>query len=143
MQYVHSKWSIKLIQLIGHPDEIQWDTKRPYSELVTPHGTSEISKYAFATSPSKDDLVAKNETGYVDAYSVKKAQAFVEMTHGYGLEVHPWVLRDENKYLAWTYGQDAYSEVSVFVEQVKVDGFFTDFPQTAANYFKYRAKNAS
>ena len=46
------------------------------------------------------------------------------------------------KYLQSWNDQDPYSELEEHLS-LGVDGFFTDFPQTAANYFKYRAKTAS
>lgn len=135
--HVHSRSSIKLIQLIGAPDVIQWDTKRPYSELLSEKGMHEIAGYAFAVSPSKNDICPKNETtGYIDEASIQKGKAFIDMVHSKGLQAHPWVLRDENRYLAWNYGQDAYNEYTLFIKEVGVDGFFTDFPQTASNYIR-------
>ncbi|QDZ26117.1 glycerophosphodiester phosphodiesterase [Chloropicon primus] len=137
LEYVHKKSSLKLIQLIGAPDVVQWDTKRPYEELMSEKGISEIAKYAFAVSPSKNDICEKNTTtGYIDASSVAKGRSWVEMIHSKGLQVHPWVLRDEDRYLAWNYGQDAYNEYTMFIRDVGVDGFFTDFPATASNYIR-------
>ena len=40
------------------------------------------------------------------------------MVHSKGLQAHPWVLRDENRYLAWNYGQDAYNEYTLFIKEV-------------------------
>ena len=133
LQYVHARAPLKLIQLIGLPNEIQWDTKRPYTDLLKPKGMEAISGYAFAVSPGKVDILPVNETtGYID--SIETGRNFVKMVHATGLEVHPWVLRDEDRYLAWNYGQDAYNEYAVFVNDLGVDGFFTDFPQTATNF---------
>jgi glycerophosphoryl diester phosphodiesterase len=138
LEYVHRKTDMKLIQLIGGPDEIQVDTKRPYSDLMTKKGIETISHYAFAVSPSKNDIMPKNETtGYIDQSAIQHGKEFVGMIHSSGLEVHPWVLRDENRYLAWNYGQDVYNEYTAFVRDIGVDGFFTDFPKTASNYLRY------
>ena len=116
---------------------LQEDTKRPYSQLMTVDGLKAISKYAFAVSPSKNDIANKTETGYIDQDAIDKGVEFVKTIHGTGLEVHPWVFRDENQFLAWTYGQDSYMELDLFIRTIGIDGFFTDFPKTASNYLKY------
>ena len=137
LQYVHKKSDMKLIQLLGAPDEIQWDTKRPYADMMTQNGMEDIAAYAFAASPSKNDILPKNtSTGYIDEPTVAQGKSFVDMIHKTGLEVHPYVLRDENRYLAWNYGQDAYNEYTMFIRDIQVDGFFTDFPKTATNYIR-------
>lgn len=50
------------------------------------------------------------------------------------LQVHPYTFRNEDSYLAWTWAQDPYPEMYAFVEQEGIDGFFTDFPDTAVAF---------
>ncbi len=69
---MHGKSSLKLIQLIGQPDEKQEDMGRPYRDLMTSHGIKEISAYAFAVSPDKNVIVPRNATtGYVDESGIQ------------------------------------------------------------------------
>jgi len=105
---------------------------------MTPQGIREIGGYAFAVSPDKNVIVPRNATtGYVDESGIQHGKEFVSMVHETtAMEVHPWVLRDEYMYLAWNYGQDPYNEYTLFIKDVRVDGFFTDFPKTATNYLR-------
>ena len=50
----------------------------------------------------------------------------IATAHSYGIKVHPWTFRNENKYLLYDYESDPYLEYEKFY-QLGVDGYFTDF----------------
>lgn len=137
LQYVASKSTVKLIQLLDSPDDVQFDTNRTYAQMMTQGGLDAIAEYGYAISPDLTDLVPVNSTGYIDLPGIQHGQNLVVFAHSAGLKVHPWDLKNENRFLPWTYGQDPYNEYDVFVKELGVDGFFTDFPATAKNYLNH------
>ncbi|CBY30840.1 unnamed protein product [Oikopleura dioica] len=58
----------------------------------------------------------------------------------FNLKVHSWVSRNEGDFLLWDYGLDAYAEYEDLIE-AGVDGLFTDFPASLANYLSLRREN--
>jgi len=80
---------------------------------------------------------------YADAVGPAKAlvdRAFVEAAHRWGLLVHPWTFRAENRFLPPELRSsedpaehgDLAAELRRFTD-LGVDGVFTDFPDVAAN----------
>lgn len=57
----------------------------------------------------------------------------VERAHRYGLLVHAYTFRNEDKYLAWDFNQDPVNELEMYID-MGVDGLFTDFPETLKRY---------
>ena len=53
----------------------------------------------------------------------------VSRAHRYGLKIHTYTMRNEDAYLAWDYNQDPVREYELFLS-MRVDGYFTDFPET-------------
>jgi len=49
------------------------------------------------------------------------------------LQVHVWTLRNEDRYLAWDFEQDVHNAFKFCLDQ-KVDGMFTDFPESLTRY---------
>ena len=60
----------------------------------------------------------------------------VKRASSYGLRVHAYTFRNEDRYLAWDYGQDARKELDLIIQQ-RVDGVFTDFPGTFHAYLNH------
>jgi glycerophosphoryl diester phosphodiesterase len=50
------------------------------------------------------------------------------------MQVHAYTFSNENAYLPWTWGQDPFAEMHAFLEEERVDGLFTDFPDAATAY---------
>eukprot|EP00897_Mesotaenium_endlicherianum_P010122 jgi/Mesen1/9138/ME000058S08623 len=105
----------------------------------------EIAAYASAIGPWKNSIAPLNGT----TRRLGAPTRLVEQAHAAGLAVHPYTFRNENEYLAFDYGEasvavavavaDPYEEYALFVDTLGVDGFFTDFPATAASYLRLRA----
>jgi len=58
------------------------------------------------------------------------------------LQVHVFTLRNEDRYLAWDFGQDVHNAFDFYLSQ-RVDGMFTDFPQSLARHLDLLYKNTS
>ncbi|CAG5096162.1 Oidioi.mRNA.OKI2018_I69.XSR.g14498.t1.cds [Oikopleura dioica] len=65
----------------------------------------------------------------------------VSKAHSLDLKVHSWVSRNEGKYLLWEYGLDPYKEYEDLIA-AGVDGIFTDFPASLANYLTLRRQKS-
>ena len=63
---------------------------------------------------------------YFSQNSIKFESNLISTAHSYGVKVHPWTFRNENKYLLYDYESDPYLEYEKFY-QLGVDGYFTDF----------------
>lgn len=72
--------------------------------------------------PSLDLVATKNANGKIESTGL------VEAAQGAGLLVHPYTVRKESQ-PRWSDSLDQTHRV--LIEQLKVDGFFSDFPDTA------------
>lgn len=91
------------------------------ANMISEAGLAAIAKYANGIGP--------------DMRLVEKDPALVERAHAAGLQVHPYTLRKDmlpSKY------KGIEEAVKAYFDTYKVDGFFTDFPDFAANYLKAR-----
>ncbi|CAB4065842.1 E3.1.4.46 [Lepeophtheirus salmonis] len=59
----------------------------------------------------------------------------IETIHSYGLKAHLYTFRNEWTDIPWDFGKDPYKEYEEYV-RIGIDGFFTDFPATLANFKK-------
>jgi len=135
LQYMSTRSRIRLIQLVDEMDMVQADTNRTFAHFMTEQGLRDVGEYAYGISPNKNDIAPVNATsGSMDSTSLAHGKTFVQNAHKNGLKVHPWVFRNEYEFLAWNFGQDPYNEYKFFVEDVGIDGVFTDFPETAVRY---------
>lgn len=50
------------------------------------------------------------------------------------LQVHPYTYRNENQFLHFNFRQDPYAEYDYWINDVGVDGLFTDFPASLRRY---------
>jgi glycerophosphoryl diester phosphodiesterase len=85
---------------------------------------SAIARYADGVGPAIPLLIAE-EDGKVES------TGFVEAAHEQGLVVHPYTVRSD-MLPAWCTDVDQLHEV--LIKQLKVDGFFTDFPDLAVRF---------
>ncbi len=96
---------LPLIQLLG---------KRPMdAELIR------IAGYAKGIGPAVDLLASRNENNQI------VSTGLVELARKSGLLVHPYTVR-KHEQPKWSSSMDETHRV--LIEQLKVDGFFTDFP---------------
>ena len=104
---------LKLVQLIGENDWQESDTD--YDRLKTSEGMSEIANYADGIGPWWKQLIDNK----------KQPSSMVSFAKHHKLTIHPYTFRaDElpqwaDSYQAW---------LTLFIDKVKVDGVFTDFP---------------
>ena len=47
-----------------------------------------------------------------------------------------WTLRNEDRYLAWDFEQDVHNAYKLCLDQ-KVDGMFTDFPESLVRHLEH------
>jgi len=153
LQYLNTKTSIKLVQLID-ADDVKDDGSmslvapyhkpydfvvsndaRSFADLLKPAGLDFIKTYADAVGPWKpyllktvNDGVDRNGDGVVNINDrrVDGSTGVIEAAHQRGLLVHTWTFRND----ASGYGfKDPQAEMAAYVK-LGIDGMFTDFPAT-------------
>jgi glycerophosphoryl diester phosphodiesterase len=128
--------NLRLLQLIGEPDERPYDVVAAggtldYAAMMTPRGLREIANYADAIGPSSRALLPLAPDGRLDAPTT-----LVRDAHAAGLEVHAYTFRPENAFLppALRAGSDAQRNEAGSVAEIRaclaagMDAFFTDDP---------------
>jgi glycerophosphoryl diester phosphodiesterase len=153
LQYLRTKTSIRLIQLID-ADDVNADGsmsliapyRQPYdfvvkgdprlfSDLLTSTGLDFVKTYANGIGPWKPYLVKTVNDGVdrigdgrltINDRRVDGSTGVIEMAHQRGLMVHTWTYRND----ASGYGfSDPKAEMQYYMK-LGVDGVFTDFPAT-------------
>jgi len=115
------KCELRLVQLIA--DNSWAESTTDYEALLTPDGLQEIAGSADAIGPWINQLVT---TANVDGRPV--STGVVRTANDVGLQVHPFTFRCDDL----APGFDSMSEmVSWSVDELGVDGLFTDFPDVA------------
>lgn len=111
----------KLIQLIGENDWQESDTN--YDYLKTEQGLADIASFADGIGPwIPQVLTLKNDTYQSTGYAESAQKA--------GLSVHPYTFRKD----ALADNVTAEALLNALFNRAKVDGVFTDFPDTVINY---------
>ena len=127
---LHEKTGLRLIQLF---DEFHLQPgcrlaageKGTYKNMATPEGLREIASYAYGVGPWKESILPRDKNNRLE-----KPSTFIEDAHKAGLKVHIYTMRNENSYLAEEYAGDPREEYRRWI-RMGVDGFFTDYPDTA------------
>lgn len=131
---------IQLIDVAGAPaDFVASGDPRTYDDLVTPHGLSEIAKYANGIGPDKSRIVAGNTAGN----PLGEPTGLVRDAHRVRLLLHPFTFRPENNFLASDFRVgnanspeylhargDQPAELALYYE-LGIDGLFADNADTA------------
>ncbi|MDV3349331.1 glycerophosphodiester phosphodiesterase family protein [Leptothoe sp. LEGE 181152] len=114
-----------------------------YNSLANAEAITEISSYADGIGPWKNNILLReplatpvdgNGDGIAEITTRLTGEIFplVDFAHDAGLQVHPYTLRDEERFL--TLNEDGTPQTSgdEFRQLIElgVDGFFTDFPET-------------
>lgn len=119
------KSPIKLVQLIAHDS---WgESKHSYGKMMTPEGIKKIATYADGIGPWFPFILKPSE----DKKSYNETM-LVEWAHDAGLVVHPYTLRDDS---LPPFAGDTKSFLNMLFK-AKVDGIFTDFPETTVNFLR-------
>ena len=129
MRYKY-KTKLKLTQLIG---ENRWGlSDTDFNYLKTMDGLKEIANYANGIGPWMKQVVSgKSISGDLKFTNiVKKAQEL-------NLKVHPYTLRVDK---LPSYANSYEHLLSIFINEVKVDGIFTDFPDRTFKFFEDKKK---
>lgn len=114
-----------------------------YGDFANPEVVEIISDYAGGLGPWKNNILLRESLdepvdgdgdGNAEITTQLTGEVFplVEYAHDAGLQVHPYTLRDEERFLtldAEGNPQTPEEEVDQLID-VGVDGFFTDFPGT-------------
>ncbi len=116
----------------GPYDRIAQGDKRHYSAYTAPAELKKIATFANGIGPEKFFVIPKKADGTLGAPTTLVADA-----HRAGLEVVPWMFRNENQFMAkdfqtsanaGDYGR-AIDEIVTYL-RTGIDGFFTDNPDT-------------
>ncbi|RKN12703.1 glycerophosphodiester phosphodiesterase [Streptomyces radicis] len=115
-----------------------WDLQeagdpRTVADLITRSGLREISEYAQGIGPTLDLVIPKKSDGSLDTPT-----RLVRDAHDADLLVHPYTVRNENRYLPAEFrrGDDPHAYGDVFGALnayfgTGIDGVFADHPDTA------------
>ncbi len=113
--------NVKLVQLMGGGGDY-------YSDLITAEGLEELSKYADGIGPSMGMIIPNDaEAGAL------KMSGLVANAQAVGMEVHPYTFRQES-FATPPYAKSYEDLLEIFVNQVGVDGVFTDFPDRTMKF---------
>lgn len=108
---------LKLVQLIGEND---WgESPTDFERLKSPTGLKEIAGFADCIGPWLPQLVAMEQGGSL------RPTGLVEAAHDAGIFVHGYTLRADQLPPGIT---DFAAVVRLLVEDVRIDGVFTDHP---------------
>ncbi|UCM86857.1 glycerophosphodiester phosphodiesterase [Streptomyces marincola] len=114
-------------------DFVESGDPRTVADLVTRRGLREIARYAQGIGPTLDLVIPRAADG-----SLGRPTSLVEDAHRAGLLVHPYTLRNENRYLPAEFrrGEDPHAYGDVFGAldayfATGIDGVFADHPDTA------------
>ncbi len=121
------KTDLKLIQLIA---DNSWNETPgvDYDSMRTQEGIKKISAYADGVGPWTDNIVKFNkDTGKTEVTD------FVKYAHSVNLKVHPYTFRADS---LPEYTETFDGLLNVFVGELNIDGFFTDFPDKGVSFLK-------
>ncbi|XP_078176173.1 glycerophosphodiester phosphodiesterase GDPD6-like [Carex rostrata] len=104
------------------------DTNQSYWEITSDNYLQFIRNYVVGLGPSKDTIVP-----VVNNY-LKPPSDLVARAHAHKLQVHPYTYRNENQFLHYDFHQDPYAEYIYWVQNIGVDGLFTDFTGSLHRY---------
>ena len=119
---------LKLVQLIGEDDWSPLPTN--FRGLRSKRGLEDLARTVDAIGPWVNQLyrLRKRDGSISDSGLVARA-------HGQGLTVHPYTYRSD----ALPPGFDDIEDLMRFsIEELAIDGLFTDFPDIAAKFLRLR-----
>jgi len=111
---------ISLVQLLG--------TEPEFKPALTAAGLAQIAEFADGIGPSMLLLVTADSSG-----SAPQSTGLVERAHGLGLVVHPYTFRRDQ---LPDFADDYEHLLTIFLDDIGVDGVFTDFPDITKDYIE-------
>ena len=112
--------TVPLVQLLGTGPE--------FRAALTPEGMKTIASYADGIGPSIQLIVAPGSVA-----GKLRITNLVELAHELGLVVHPYTFRRD---LLPAYADDYGDLLEIFLDDIGVDGVFTDFPDLTVEYIE-------
>lgn len=106
------------------------DTNQSYHEITSDAYLAFIGSYVVGIGPWKDTLVPPDPRDN----RLGRPADLVARAHALRLQVHPYTFRNENQYLHFDFRQDPYAEYAYWLDEVAVDGLFTDFTGSLHKY---------
>jgi glycerophosphoryl diester phosphodiesterase len=122
---IELKSNLTLVQLLGKDQEsdgVKWTSRE---------GLERIKKFADGIGPEKDMLVDFD----TKSGSVKPSQMYKD-AKSLGLFLHPYTFRVD---LLPTYVTSYRQLLKIFIDDLEVDGLFSDFPDLTLDYIKSAA----
>jgi glycerophosphoryl diester phosphodiesterase len=112
--------TVPLVQLLG--------TEPEFRAALTADGIKKVASYADGIGPSMRLIVAPGSV----AGNIRVTK-LVELAHELGLVVHPYTFRSD---LLPAYAADYAELLEIFLDDIGVDGVFTDFPDLTVEYIE-------
>ena len=110
------------------------DTDQSYEEITSDEYLDYMREYVVGIGPWKDTVVPPTRDN-----TLTTPTDMVAMAHARGLQVHPYTYRNENRFLHYNFRQDPYAEYDYWLNDVGVDGLFTDFPASLRRFQDWTA----
>ncbi|MEM9768904.1 MAG: glycerophosphodiester phosphodiesterase family protein, partial [Cyanobacteria bacterium P01_D01_bin.71] len=114
-----------------------------YGDLTSAEAITAISQYASGLGPWKNNILLRealdepvdgNGDGEAEITTQLTGEIFplIDRAHDAGLQVHPYTLRDEERFLTLNPDGTPQTPEAEFEQLIEIgaDGFFTDFPRT-------------
>jgi len=114
--------TIRLVQLMGTSDIYHW--------MLSSAGMQQVADYSDGIGPSILLLIDPESTA-----DDVKATRLVEYAHDAGLVVHPYTFRRERDQMP-PFSKDYADFLRWFIDDVGVDGVFTDFPDLTLEFIE-------
>lgn len=130
LKRLSAKTDLRLLQLLGGTKSVPADVRRAggaltYGSMMTRQGLSRVAKYAWGIGPAKQLILPRDTKN-----RLRPPTELITEAHNAGLAVVVYTMRNEPRHLADDYGGDPVKEYRQWAS-LKVDGLFTDFPETA------------
>ncbi|MGI9232139.1 MAG: glycerophosphodiester phosphodiesterase [Woeseiaceae bacterium] len=112
--------TVPLVQLLGTAPE--------FRAALTPEGMKMVASYADGIGPSMTLIVTPGSVA-----GKLQTSDLVQLAHHLGLVVHPYTFRRD---LLPEYVNDYDKLLEIFLNEIGVDGVFTDFPDLTVEYIE-------
>ncbi|KAG6386047.1 hypothetical protein SASPL_154933 [Salvia splendens] len=128
LTYVSKLTNLPKIFLIDDTTMPTQDTNQSYWEITSDKYLDYIREYVVGIGPWKDTIIP------VSFNYMRTPTDLVARAHARNLQVHPYTFRNEYSYLHFNFSQDPYNEYAYWINEVGVDGLFTDFTGSLHHY---------
>ncbi|XP_052176195.1 glycerophosphodiester phosphodiesterase GDPD6-like [Diospyros lotus] len=129
--YVSNLTDLPKIFLIDDVTMPTQDTNQSYWEITSDPYLDFIKDYVVGIGPWKDTVVP-----VLNNY-LQTPTDLVARAHAHNLQVHPYTYRNEDKFLHLNFKQDPYMEFDYWINQIQVDGLFTDFTGSLNKFLEW------